>query len=102
VLVGRGIPCSRLFAAAYCIFDLADHRAPLQVTADFSDIRLHGPGGKYQGSYSDAALEDWARKIITRSKKLAFVYVCFDSGDSGYAPQDALRLKALLGSNIHR
>jgi uncharacterized protein YecE (DUF72 family) len=82
--------------AAYCIFDLAGYVSPFEVTADFSYIRLHGPGGKYQGSYSDAALKEWARKISDWSKKLAAVYIYFDNDDSGYAPQDALRLKALV------
>jgi uncharacterized protein YecE (DUF72 family) len=84
------------YNAAYCIFDLAGYVSPFEVTADFSYIRLHGPGGKYQGSYSDAALEEWARNITNWSKKLAAVYVYFDNDDSGYAPQDALRLKNLV------
>jgi uncharacterized protein YecE (DUF72 family) len=81
---------------AYCIFHLAGFLSPLQVTADFCYIRLHGPGGKYQGSYSDAALEEWARKINFWSERLKSVYVYFDNDDSGYAAKDALRLKALL------
>jgi uncharacterized protein YecE (DUF72 family) len=84
------------YNAAYCIFDLAGYLSPLEITADFSYIRLHGPGGKYQGSYSDAALEEWAQKISQWSKKLAAVYVYFDNDDSGYAPKDALRLSALI------
>ena len=82
--------------AAYCIFDLAGYLSPLEVTADFCYIRLHGPGGKYQGSYSDAALGDWAGKIKKWSKTLKAVYVYFDNDDSGYAPRDALRLRSLL------
>ena len=31
----------------YCIFHLAGVQSPLQVTADFAYVRLHGPGGKY-------------------------------------------------------
>jgi uncharacterized protein YecE (DUF72 family) len=81
---------------AYCIFDLNGYLSPLQVTADFSYIRLHGPGGKYQGSYSDAALKEWARTIDELSKRLDAIYVYFDNDDSGYAPQDALRLHALV------
>jgi uncharacterized protein YecE (DUF72 family) len=81
---------------AYCIFDLNGYLSPLQVTADFSYIRLHGPGGKYQGTYSDAALNEWASKIDHWRKKLSAVYVYFDNDDSGYAPRDALRLRALL------
>ena len=82
--------------AAYCIYDLAGYLSPIQVTADFCYIRLHGPGGKYQGSYSDPALEEWARRIDQWRNTLAAVYVYFDNDDSGYAPRDALRLKTLL------
>ncbi len=49
--------------AAYCIFDLAGTQSPVQVTADFAYVRLHGPGGRYQGSYSDWALHQWAERI---------------------------------------
>jgi uncharacterized protein YecE (DUF72 family) len=75
---------------------LNGYLSPFQVTADVSYIRLHGPGGKYQGSYSDAPLEKWARTINKLSKRLAAVYVYFDNDDSGYAPRDALRLHALV------
>lgn len=82
--------------AGYCIFDLNGYLSPLQVTTDFAYIRLHGPAGKYQGSYSDAALNAWAEKIDAWSKKLSAVYVYFDNDDSGYAPRNALRLKTVL------
>jgi uncharacterized protein YecE (DUF72 family) len=81
----------------YCIFDLAGYVSPIKVTADFAYIRLHGPGGKYQGTYSDEALKEWADKLSEWSRRLAAVYVYFDNDDSGYAPRDALRLKDLLG-----
>src|SRR3954469_10073593 len=61
----------RQYNAAYCVFDLAGYLSPIQVTADFAYVRLHGPGGKYQGSYSDAALEEWANTIRTWDKKLS-------------------------------
>jgi uncharacterized protein YecE (DUF72 family) len=82
--------------AGYCIFDLNGYLSPIQVTSDFAYIRLHGPGGKYQGSYSDAALAAWAKKIDAWRKRLSAVYVYFDNDDSGYAPRNALRLKTLL------
>ena len=50
--------------AGYCIFDLAGYLAPLQVTTNIVYIRLHGPGGKYQGSYSNASLHLWKRRIL--------------------------------------
>ncbi len=33
---------------AFCIYELEHHLSPMEVTADFVYIRLHGPGNKYQ------------------------------------------------------
>lgn len=82
--------------AAYCIFDLAGYRSPLFVTANFVYVRLHGPGGKYQGSYPDSALKHWADLISEWKSHRKHVYLYFDNDDSGYAPQNALKLKQLL------
>jgi uncharacterized protein YecE (DUF72 family) len=81
---------------AYCIFHLAGTHSPIHVTADFAYVRLHGPGGKYQGSYSDAALGEWAKRIGKWRRELKTIYVYFDNDDAGYAAQNALRLKELL------
>ncbi|MGA8026657.1 MAG: DUF72 domain-containing protein [Bryobacteraceae bacterium] len=81
---------------AYCAFDLAGTQSPRQVTADFAYVRLHGPGGKYQGSYSDAALSEWAGQIRQWQRELEAVYLYFDNDQAGYAAQNALRLKELL------
>ena len=49
--------------SALCLYEFAGREAPLEVTADFVYIRLHGPDGPYQGSYGDAALGTWAERI---------------------------------------
>lgn len=82
---------------AYCPFHLAGYQSPIEITADFTYIRLHGPGGKYQGSYDETALETWAQRIRTWREALKAVYVYFDNDDSGYAARDALRLREMLG-----
>ncbi len=84
------------YNAAHCAYHLAGFESPLPVTADFAYIRLHGPGGKYQGSYSDAKLIEWSARIREWAQQLKAVYLYFDNDDSGYAANDALRLKALL------
>jgi uncharacterized protein YecE (DUF72 family) len=81
---------------AYCIFDLAGYQSPIEVTADFAYLRLHGPGGKYQGSYSDESLRAWAKRIRNWRRELEAVFVYFDNDDSGYAAQNASRLKELV------
>lgn len=86
------------YNAAYCIFHLAGLQSPIEVTADFAYVRLHGPGGKYQGSYSDAELNQWTRRIAKWKRDGLDVYVYFDNDDSGYAAQNALSLKRAVSA----
>ncbi|HLJ45816.1 MAG TPA: DUF72 domain-containing protein [Bryobacteraceae bacterium] len=86
----------RKHKSAYCIFHLAGFQSPLEVTANFAYVRLHGPGGKYQGSYDDAALREWAARIRTWRRRLKAIYVYFDNDQAGYAAQDALRLRGMV------
>jgi uncharacterized protein YecE (DUF72 family) len=84
------------YAAAYCIFDLAGYQSPLHVSADLVYIRLHGPGGKYQGSYSDEALKVWADRVRHWQSENRNVYIYFDNDQAGYAAFNALRLREFL------
>ncbi len=83
--------------AAFCIFQLAGFVSPAEVTTDFAYVRLHGPGGKYQGSYSHAQLSYWAERVREWSGALKAIYVYFDNDQAGYAAQNALELKKLVG-----
>jgi uncharacterized protein YecE (DUF72 family) len=83
--------------AALCISHFDTMLAPQLTTTDFVYIRLHGPEGPYRGRYDDKTLRDWARwiKRCAGEGKDAFCY--FDNDDRGHAPNDALRLKKILG-----
>lgn len=83
--------------AAFCPFHLDGFQSPLVVTTDFTYVRLHGPGGKYQGSYSSEALGNWARQIQTWASELQAVYFYFDNDMAGFAVHNALELKWLCG-----
>lgn len=83
--------------AAWCAYDLAGHQSPVEITTDIAYVRLHGPGGKYQGSYGDEALRVWATRIDNWRGMLKAVYVYFDNDDSGYAAHNAMRLRELIG-----
>jgi uncharacterized protein YecE (DUF72 family) len=83
------------YHAAFCIYELEYHQSPLEVTADFIYIRLHGPGKKYQGSYPDATLRKWARFCKKWRQKGKDIYVYFDNDQEGYAAFNALRLMEL-------
>jgi uncharacterized protein YecE (DUF72 family) len=87
----------RRYNAAFCIYELAGFHTPFQLTADWTYIRLHGPGGKYQGSYSREQLGAWAKRIRGWSRDLSHVYVYFDNDQAGYAAHNALELKRLTG-----
>jgi uncharacterized protein YecE (DUF72 family) len=85
------------FNAAFCIYELAGYQSPLSVTADFTYVRLHGPGDqKYQGSYSPSSLRSWAGRIEKWAKELKAGYVYFDNDQAGYAALNARALKRMV------
>lgn len=87
----------RKFNAAFCIYELAGYHSPLEITADFAYVRLHGPTqGKYQGSYNDDRLRQWADWIRQQSENLKAIYVYFDNDQAGYAAQNALTLRRMV------
>jgi uncharacterized protein YecE (DUF72 family) len=81
---------------AFCVYELDGYLSPQEVTADFVYIRLHGPGGPYQGKYSTRTLTTWARAIAAWSRQGREVFCYFDNDEAGYAAQDAARLQDLL------
>lgn len=85
----------RHYNCAFCIYELAGHITPFEVTADFVYVRLHGPGGKYQGSYPDEALQIWADKC-RKWAKTKDVYVYFDNDQEGYAAFNAITLQKMV------
>ena len=82
--------------AAFCIFEIAGFHSGFEITADFTYVRLHGPEGPYQGSYSQDALEHWASRIREWRKQLRGIYIYFDNDQAGFAPQNALALARLV------
>jgi uncharacterized protein YecE (DUF72 family) len=92
----------RRYNAAFCIYELAGYHSPLEVTADWTYVRLHGPGGKYQGSYPRATLRRWADRIAAWSGDLKQIHVYFDNDQAGYAARNALTLKELVAERMAR
>lgn len=83
---------------AFCIYELAGHTSPIEITTDFIYIRLHGPGDKYQGSYTTATLKKWAANCRQWMKNGLDVYVYFDNDQHGYAAFNAITLQELIKS----
>lgn len=82
--------------AAFCMYELNGFHSPEPITADFTYIRLHGPGGPYQGSYSQETLREWARKIERWGERLKDIYVYFDNDQAAFAARNALQLKQMV------
>lgn len=88
----------RRYNAAYCIYDLGGYQSPVEITANWAYVRLHGPGGKYQGSYDRSSLREWAERIGEWAAQLKAIYIYFDNDQFAYAPQNALALKRMVES----
>ncbi len=82
--------------AAFCIYELDGVNSPVEITADFIYLRMHGPKGSYEGSYDDSELAEWADKIKKWSRKGLDVYCYFDNDEKAYAAKNALTLKRML------
>ncbi|WP_197721766.1 DUF72 domain-containing protein [Sulfuritortus calidifontis] len=80
--------------AAFCIYDLAGFESPRLISADFTYLRLHGPGAAYSGRYGRRALEAWAAWLARQPVDTAYVY--FDNDEAAYAVRDAAELQKLL------
>jgi uncharacterized protein YecE (DUF72 family) len=85
---------------AFCIQDFRGKQSPREITADFTYVRMHGPGEMaYVGSYSDADLQLWGQQISRWRRELANVYVYFNNDIGGCAVNDARRLQDLAGES---
>jgi uncharacterized protein YecE (DUF72 family) len=92
----RALELLNKYKAAFCIFELEGERTPKEVTADFVYIRMHGPGGAYQGSYDNRELAGWAGAISAWNRQKKDVYIYFDNDENAYAAHNALALKRML------
>jgi len=84
------------YNTAFCIYELAGNISPLEVTANFVYIRLHGPGDAYEGTYPTRTLNKWAKNISDWIKDGKAVYCYFDNDQAGYAAQNALKLQEIV------
>jgi len=82
---------------AFCLFEIAGFHSGFEITANFTYVRLHGPGAAYQGAYSASALRGWAERIREWRKTLRAIYIYFDNDQAAYAVENALALKQMLG-----
>ncbi|HUV41204.1 MAG TPA: DUF72 domain-containing protein [Sedimentisphaerales bacterium] len=82
------------YGAAFCIHDLGGIDCPAVVTGKIIYIRFHGAAGRYQGSYSQAQLKNWARWIKDHTAGIEKVYVYFNNDFEAKAVANAKALKS--------
>lgn len=81
---------------ALCITDLGGKLSPMEVTSNFTYLRLHGPQKAYQGSYGLPKLRLWKKRMNEWIDKKKSVYCYFDNDEKGFAIEDARTLQNLL------
>ena len=81
---------------ALCFYHQTGYDSPMEITADFVYVRLHGTESKYGGSYPPTVLHEWARRIRGWRKDSKAVYFYFDNDPEGHAVKNAITLRKLL------
>jgi len=75
----------------FCWHDYGSLKVPHMITANSLYIRMHGPSGRYAGSYTDDSLKELAKEI-QESAVNRDVYVYFNNDIGGHAIENAKRL----------
>jgi len=82
----------RKHGMAMCVYDLNGRTSPVEATADFAYVRLHGPDGPYRGQYDERSLAGWVERFRGWLGEGRDVFCFFDNDEKGYAAQDARRM----------
>lgn len=83
--------------AALCIPDHPDLPAEQVLTADWTYLRFHHGNGA-SGNYTEAELGRWAGAIKGFTRDGIDVFAYFNNDWEGYAVENALRLRELVGA----
>jgi uncharacterized protein YecE (DUF72 family) len=84
--------------ASFCIYDLAGHQSPKEITADFVYTRLQGPQEAHKGEYDASALLDWVGAFYSWAHQGKEIFCYFDNDEAGYAVNNALKLHKIINS----
>lgn len=81
----------------FCIHDNVQAPSPFWTTGNIAYIRMHGAEGNYSGKYSEKELLLFSERIKGIEGKVNEVYCYFNNDVNGFAVENALLLKKLLG-----
>ena len=74
---------------ALCIYHQTGYDSPIEVTANFVYVRLHGTESKYGGSYPKSALKEWAKRIKKWRSDVKEICFYFNNDPEGQAIKNA-------------
>jgi uncharacterized protein YecE (DUF72 family) len=86
---------------ALCLHDMHGSASGRLSIGPFVYARFHGPS-QYSGSYSHAAVEEWADWLAERAAEGKRVFAYFNNDTGGHAPKDAARLRDAVGRRLNR
>jgi uncharacterized protein YecE (DUF72 family) len=81
---------------AFCVYDFNGYFTPWEITSELVYFRLHGPSGKYAGSYPGSFLNELSSAFRKYAREGRKVFCYFDNDYAGYAALNALALKNLI------
>jgi uncharacterized protein YecE (DUF72 family) len=81
---------------AFCIHNHHDAPSPNRLTADYTYIRFHGPGGSYEGGYRPDVLREWAARMVGWDEDGIDVYCYFNNDPQGHAIKNASELEDMV------
>jgi uncharacterized protein YecE (DUF72 family) len=96
-------------AVSLCLHDMPGSATGRLRVGPHVYLRFHGASGRYDGSYPDAQLADWAAWLQQSARDGNDAYVYFNNDMGGHAPRNALVLRrhlegaeAVVGIGVRR
>ncbi|HEU4889989.1 MAG TPA: DUF72 domain-containing protein [Vicinamibacterales bacterium] len=81
-----------------CLHDMPGSATGRQRVGPCIYVRFHGASGRYNGSYPDDRLADWAAWLEDAALDGVDVYAYFNNDVGGHAPRNALVLRQYLNA----
>ncbi|MBA3232061.1 MAG: DUF72 domain-containing protein [Acidobacteria bacterium] len=81
---------------ALCLHDMQGTATGRQRVGPLVYVRVHGSSGRYNGSYADDQLPDWADWLHAQRGSGCDVYACFNNDIGGHAPRNAVTVRRYM------
>jgi uncharacterized protein YecE (DUF72 family) len=90
------------YGCALCLHDKAGSAIEGPFVGPSAYVRFHGTSGRYHGSYSDAALRSWSRRLVNEWRSGRAVFAYFNNDPEAVATENARRLRSFVDGLANR